>query len=87
VTVWSRLFESPVFTKAETKGITNAATGERITYRELKQHAEHLSTALVRRHGLRASDTVVLLSPNTVWYPVAMHATLRAGRYSETTSS
>jgi 4-coumarate--CoA ligase len=45
----------------------------------LKEHATHLSTALVKNYGLRPTDTVALFSPNTIWYPVAMHSVCRVG--------
>jgi acyl-coenzyme A synthetase/AMP-(fatty) acid ligase len=34
---------------------------------------------LVKNYGLKEGDTVALFSQNTVWYPIAMHATLRVG--------
>lgn len=45
----------------------------------MKDSATYLSTALVKRYGLRPDDTVALFSQNSIWYPVAMHATLRVG--------
>ena len=42
-------------------------------------YSTYLSTALVKRYGLKEGDTVSLFSPNTVWYPVAMFAALRVG--------
>jgi 4-coumarate--CoA ligase len=45
----------------------------------VKEAATHLSTALVKRYGLKEGDTVALFSQNSIWYPVAMHATLRVG--------
>jgi acyl-coenzyme A synthetase/AMP-(fatty) acid ligase len=45
----------------------------------MKECTTCLSTALVKKYGLRAGDTVALFSPNTIWYPVAMHATTRMG--------
>ena len=39
-----------------------------------------LSSALVREYGLRPDDTISLFSTNTIWYPVAMWAMIRAGR-------
>lgn len=82
--VWTWLFNSeysplkniPV---AKIQGYTNAATKEHVSYSDLKVLSTHLSTALVQRFGLQEGDTVALFSPNTVWYPVAMFATLRAG--------
>ncbi|PLB52210.1 acetyl-CoA synthetase-like protein [Aspergillus steynii IBT 23096] len=57
----------------------NAATAERIRYDEVKDYATYISTALVRDHGLQKGDTVAMFSPNTIWYPVALLATARAG--------
>lgn len=45
----------------------------------MKDAATDLSTALVKRYGLQEGETVSLFSANTIWYPVAMHATLRVG--------
>jgi acyl-CoA synthetase (AMP-forming)/AMP-acid ligase II len=50
-----------------------------LNWLEVKEAATHLSTALVKRYGLKESDTVALFSQNSIWYPVAMHATLRVG--------
>ena len=46
---------------------------------QVKEAATHLSTALKKRYGLLEGDTVALFSQNSIWYPVAMHATLRVG--------
>ena len=80
---------------SEVKGFTNAATSkstslssgselihtaeEHLSYTDIKAHSTHLSTALVKQYGLKHGQTVALFSPNTVWYPVAMFGTLRAG--------
>ena len=45
----------------------------------MKENATYISTALVKHYGLKAGETVALFSQNTIWYPVAMHATLRVG--------
>jgi 4-coumarate--CoA ligase len=64
---------------SEIQGFTNAATKETVLYTDLKTHTTHLSTALVKKYGLKEGQTVALFSPNTVWYPVAMFGTIRAG--------
>ncbi|KAJ3528541.1 hypothetical protein NM208_g10153 [Fusarium decemcellulare] len=85
LTVWEWAFEdvtySPLFRFPPSKlgGFTNAATGERLDFAQVKKHATHLSTALVKKYGLQEMDTVSLFSQNTIWYPVALFATLRAG--------
>ena len=45
----------------------------------MKEHTTHLSTALVKKYGLKEGQTVALFSPNTVWYPCSMFGVLRAG--------
>ena len=54
-------------------------TKETLNWREVKEAATYLSTALVKNYGLQEGDTVALFSQNTIWYPVAMHATMRVG--------
>ncbi|KAH7000559.1 hypothetical protein EDB80DRAFT_811779 [Ilyonectria destructans] len=81
-TVWSWLFESARFRSLPENyqpAVINAITKEQITFRQLKQYAEQLSGDLVRRCGLTEGDTAILFSPNTIWYPVAMHAIIRVG--------
>ena len=82
--VWTWLFDSefsPLRNNRpdEIKGFTNAITKEHLSYSDLKQHSTHLSTALVRKYGLKQGQAVALFSPNTVWYPCAMFGVLRAG--------
>ena len=84
LTIWDWLFDSPysvLFRNANEpiRGYNNAFTGERIDYAQVKEHTIHLSTALVKKYGLKNGETVALFSPNTIWYPVAMLGTLRAG--------
>ncbi|RMY61769.1 hypothetical protein D0863_11174 [Hortaea werneckii] len=85
LTTWEWLFEdrtySPLarFPEKELGGFTNGLTKEKLNWREVKDNATFISTALVRKYGLKEGDTVALFSQNTIWYPVAMHATLRVG--------
>lgn len=85
LTTWQWLFEdstySPIhrFPEEELGGYHDASTKEQLNWREVKETATHLSTALVKKHGLKEGETVALFSQNTIWYPVAMHATLRVG--------
>ncbi|KEQ68059.1 acetyl-CoA synthetase-like protein [Aureobasidium namibiae CBS 147.97] len=60
-------------------GYLDASTGASLSYSAVKQKATALSTALIRNHGFKANDTVILFSQNSIWYPVAMFAVLRAG--------
>ncbi|WPH00539.1 Hypothetical protein R9X50_00336800 [Acrodontium crateriforme] len=85
ITTWQWLFEHPTyspiarFPEHELGGYLNAFTKEQLNWRQVKEVATHLSTALVKKYGLREGETVALFSQNTIWYPVAMHATLRVG--------
>ncbi|KAK4548829.1 hypothetical protein LTR36_008602 [Oleoguttula mirabilis] len=85
LTTWQWLFESKTFSplhrfpENELGGYTNAITKEKLNWREVKETATFVSTALVNTYGLKEGDTVALFSQNTIWYPVAMHATLRVG--------
>ena len=58
-------------------GFTDARTKDRISLVDMKVHTINLSTALVKNYGLEPGDTVALFSPNTIWYPVAMHSITR----------
>jgi acyl-CoA synthetase (AMP-forming)/AMP-acid ligase II len=50
-----------------------------MSYGQLQEYATYLSTAFARKYSLQAGDSIVLCSPNTVWYPVAMVAAGRVG--------
>lgn len=45
----------------------------------MKEKATALSATLVHKYGLQPGDTVSLFSTNTIWYPIAMWAVIRAG--------
>ncbi|KAL8709469.1 MAG: hypothetical protein Q9220_005852 [cf. Caloplaca sp. 1 TL-2023] len=82
LTIWDWLFDSPyspLNSNGPIAGYTNATTGERIDYAQVKEFTTYLSTALARKYGFKEGDTVALFSPNTIWYPVAMFGVLRAG--------
>lgn len=85
ISIWDWLFDSSYSPLKKCpppialRGYKNAITGERIDWQQVKDHTTHLSTALVRSYGLEQGQTVALFSPNTIWYPVAMLGTLRAG--------
>ncbi|KAG5655233.1 hypothetical protein KAF25_001986 [Fusarium avenaceum] len=85
LTVWEWAFEdkrySPIFknSPSELGGFTNATTNERLSFAQVKEHAIHISSALVNEFGMKVGDTVSLFGPNTIWYPVSMFAVLRVG--------
>jgi 4-coumarate--CoA ligase len=67
------------FPQDQLGGYHNAVTKETLNWQQVKDTATYLSTALVKNYGLKETDTVSLFSQNTIWYPIAMHATLRVG--------
>lgn len=84
MTDWDWLFDSsysPInkYPPNELAGFQNAITKERVDWAEAKKYSTYISTALVKKYGLKPGETVSLFSQNTVWYPVAMFAGLRAG--------
>lgn len=85
LTVWEWLFESKahstILRQQSTKlaGYTNAQTKERRNYAEVKECATLISTALVKKYGMKEGQTVLLFSQNTIWYPITLLAAIRAG--------
>jgi 4-coumarate--CoA ligase len=84
LTDWDWLFDSPYspinrYPPNELAGFQNAITKERVNWAEVKRYSTYISTALVKKCGLKAGETVAIFSQNTVWYPVAMFAGLRVG--------
>jgi 4-coumarate--CoA ligase len=85
-TVWDWLFDSlysPLerFEDHELKGYQNAVTKERVNWRQVKEYSTYISTALVKKYGLKEGQTVSLFSQNSIWYPVVMLGALRAGTF------
>ena len=84
LTVWDWFFDSPSspltrFPESELAGYQNAINKERLNWKQVKELTTYISTALVKEYGLKEGETVSLFSANTIWYPVAMFSTLRAG--------
>jgi acyl-CoA synthetase (AMP-forming)/AMP-acid ligase II len=92
LTIWEWAFEdarySPLFKYPpnEVGSFINAATEEQMSFFQVKDNSTYLCTALLKRHGLRPGDTVSLFSHNTISYPVAMFAILKAGIIQNQTS-
>ncbi|KAI1122973.1 acetyl-CoA synthetase-like protein [Nemania abortiva] len=86
ITIWEWLFEegskySPLnrYPEDQLAGYVDASTKERVSWKDVKEAATFISTALVREYGLKAGDTVSLFSRNTIWYPVMLFAAMRVG--------
>lgn len=83
-TTFDWLFDSPSSPLSqvpnhELAGFQNAVTKERVNWRQVKDYATYISTALVKKYGMREGDTISLFSQNSIWYPVAMQGAIRAG--------
>jgi 4-coumarate--CoA ligase len=84
LTAWDWLFDSsysPIkkHPADQLAGFQNALTKERVDWTDVKKYSTYISTALVKKYGLKTGNTVSLFSMNTIWYPVAMFAGLRGG--------
>lgn len=81
VSVWTWLFESEVGRAAlsGTRGFHDAATGEYLSFCDVKYKSISASTALAQSYGLKPGQTVAIICRNSVWYPVAMFSALRLG--------
>ena len=84
VAVWDWLFESSTsplkrYRTDALAGYTDAQTKERLNWAQVEESTKHISTALVRRYGFQAGDTITIFSGNTIWYPVAMFSAVRVG--------
>ncbi|KAI9688781.1 MAG: hypothetical protein M1822_001138 [Bathelium mastoideum] len=84
VTIWDWHFDSQYsglnrHSPSSIGGYEDAVTKERVSYYDVKAHSTNICTALVTKYGLKVGDTVALFSQNTIWYPVAMFAAIRAG--------
>ena len=89
ITIWEWLYGdesgySPLnkFPEEELAGYVDATTKERLTWKEVKAAATYISTALVKKYGFKPNETLSLFSRNTIWYPVALFAGVRIGRFS-----
>lgn len=91
ITVWEWLFEetspaSPLHSQVQDQvqdqqlaGYLDASTKERLSWRQVRDNATYISTALVNKYGFRPQQTLSLFSRNTIWYPVALFAAVRVG--------
>jgi 4-coumarate--CoA ligase len=66
--------------EAELAGFLDASTKQRVSWKEVKQAATHISTALVKKYGFQTGDTISLFSRNSIWYPVTLFAAIRLGK-------
>lgn len=84
VTTWQWVFESGeylpvIYAPKDHACYENAITKERLYYSEVKEKATLMSSALIRQYGLQVGDTASIFAGNSIWYPVALWAIIRAG--------
>ena len=77
LTIWDWLFDSPSssvnrYSASQLRGYSNGLTGERLNYAQVRDVTTSISTALVKKCGLKRGEVVAIFSPNNIWYPVAM---------------
>jgi 4-coumarate--CoA ligase len=87
ITVWEWLFESafsPIqrFPASSLNGYHNTVSGEHVSWAQVKEYSTYISTALVKKYGLKRGETISLFSQNSIWYPVVMFGCLRVGKLS-----
>ncbi|KAM3503817.1 hypothetical protein MY11210_008580 [Beauveria gryllotalpidicola] len=79
-TIWHWLFESGRATPAsESAGFTDVKTKQHLSFADIKSHAAHLSSTLVKLYGLREGDVTMIVSKNSIYFPIAALASVRAG--------
>ncbi|KAH7018210.1 uncharacterized protein B0I36DRAFT_377521 [Microdochium trichocladiopsis] len=86
ITIWHWLYGddspySPInrFPEDKLAGFLDASTGERLSWKQVKEAATYISTALTKKYGFREGETLNLFSRNSVWYPVTLFAAIRVG--------
>lgn len=66
--------------------LIDAVTGRRLTYSDLWRAVDAVAAGLSVRYGVRKGQVVLLLSPNSILFPVALIAALSLGAVVTTTN-
>lgn len=66
-------------TLSQTRGFHDSATGEFLSYHDLKHIATTVSTILYQEYDVRPRQKIAIIGQNSIWYPVAMLAASRLG--------
>ncbi|RKK07890.1 hypothetical protein BFJ66_g8380 [Fusarium oxysporum f. sp. cepae] len=64
---------------SQTRGYHDSATGEFLSFHDLKSIATIVSTILHREYDVRPGQKIAIIGQNSIWYPVAMLAASRLG--------
>ncbi|KAJ3076855.1 hypothetical protein HDU98_011716 [Podochytrium sp. JEL0797] len=76
--IHSEIFPSYLRTSTRT-ALIDSASGKTVSYRRLLSDIDALSASLYTSLGFQKWDTVAIVSPNHLEYPVIVHAVLKAG--------
>lgn len=94
ITIWEWLFGdnseySPINKLPEDQlaGYFDASTKERLSWKQVKEAATYISTALAQKYNFKPGETLNLFSRNTIWYPVTLFAAIRLGESAGASSS
>ncbi|KAF5973534.1 hypothetical protein FBULB1_8280 [Fusarium bulbicola] len=66
-------------TLSQTRGFHDSATGQVVSFHDLKSIATTVSTILHQEYDVRPGQTIAIIGQNSIWYPVAMLAASRLG--------
>ncbi|KAF5243417.1 hypothetical protein FANTH_8239 [Fusarium anthophilum] len=66
-------------TLSQTHGFRDSATGEFVSFHDLKSIATIVSTILHQEYDVRPGQTIAIIGQNSIWYPAAMLAASRLG--------
>lgn len=83
----SYILSNPLNTPLDRPIFIDPVSNESYTLGDLKQRIPALSHGLRETFGLRRDDVVALFSPNTIDYPVAVHAIVGSGAILAPTSA
>jgi 4-coumarate--CoA ligase len=64
---------------SQTRGFHDSATGEFLSFHDLKSIAITVSTILHREYDVRPGQKIAIVGQNSIWYPAAMLASSRLG--------
>ncbi|KAF5694707.1 phenylacetyl ligase [Fusarium denticulatum] len=64
---------------SQTRGFHDSATGDFLSFHDLKSTAIIVSTILYQDYDVRPGQTIAIIGQNSIWYPVAMLAASRLG--------
>ncbi|KAF5561451.1 phenylacetyl ligase [Fusarium phyllophilum] len=64
---------------SQTRGFHDSATGEFLSFHDLKSISTIVSTILYQEYDVKPEQKIAIIGQNSIWYPVAMLAASRLG--------